>query len=99
MNIPHANKERKKRIEQLQEMLARFEKSEPVIRQTAIEIFQQEVDTALPILRAAVIQSGDTKQSATLELVIDFDAKTPTVALSVRIQPPVYQTRIEQPAR
>ena len=99
MNIPHATKERKKRIEQLQQMLAQFEKSEPIIRQTAIEIFQQEIDTALPILRAAVIQSGAYKQTASLELVIDFDAKTPSVALAVRIQPPVYQSRVEHPAK
>jgi hypothetical protein len=99
MNNPAANKERKRRIEELQQMLAGFDKSEPVIRQTAIELFQHELDTALPVLKAGVVQSGDFRQAAIMELTIDFTIKAPTVALTIRIQPPVYQNRVEQSAK
>ena len=99
MRSPTLDKERKRRIEELQQMLAGFDKSEPVIRQTAIELFQSELDTALPILKAGVVQSGDFKQTAVLELAIDFSLKAPTVSLAIRIQPPVYQNRVEQSAK
>ena len=99
MNIPSHNRERKLKIDALQAMHAGFDQSEPLIRQSAIELFQAELDAALPILKAGVVASGDFKQTAVMELVIDFTLKAPSVCLSVKIQPPIYQSRVEQSAK
>lgn len=85
-----ASNKRALEVERLTRLVKAFSTSEPAILDTALRKLHDELELALPRLRAYAIETGEMREQVTFAVGIDFTPGSESIIIETQITPPAY---------
>ena len=77
-------------VERLTRLVRAFSASEPAILDASLRKLHDELELALPRLRAYAIETGEMREQVTFVLGIDFTPGSESILIETQITPPAY---------